>query len=74
MFEIAEYIGIIAFVMNLSSMEYYVHKSLEMGKVFKIKFALLAIANRRILFWKDCPLLGFPLGFMRFPICLDRFF
>ena len=59
---------------NLSSMEYHIHKSLKIGKVFKIKFVGLAVANSRILFGKDCLFLGFPSGFMRFPICLDRFF
>ena len=59
---------------NLSSMEYHIHKSLKIGKIFKIKFVGLAVANSRILFRKDCLFLGFPMGFMRFPICLDRFF
>jgi len=30
---------------DLSSTEYYIHKSLEIGKIFKIKFARLAVAN-----------------------------
>ncbi len=30
---------------NLSSTEYHIHKSLKIGKVFKIKFVGLAIAN-----------------------------
>ncbi len=59
---------------NLSSTEYHIHKSLKIGKIFKIKFVGLAVANSRILFRKDCLFLGFPMGFMRFPICLDRFF
>ncbi len=30
---------------NLSSMEYHIHKSLKIGKIFKIKFVGLAVAN-----------------------------
>ena len=55
-------------------MEYHNHKSLKIGKIFKIKFVGLAVVNSRILFRKDCLFLGFPLGFTRFPICLDTFF
>ncbi len=54
-------------------MEYYIHKNLKKGEIFKIQFESLAKANVRIEFRKDCPFLGFPLGFMRFSICLDRF-
>ncbi len=35
---------------NLSSTEYHIHKSLKIGKIFKIKFAGLAVANSKILF------------------------
>ncbi len=37
-------------LLNLSSTEYHIHKSLKIGKIFKIKFAGLAIANSKILF------------------------
>jgi len=30
---------------NLSSTEYHIHKSLKIGKIFKIKFVGLAVAN-----------------------------
>jgi len=61
-------------VCNLSSTEYPNHRSLKIGKIFKIKFVGLAVANSRILFRKDCLFLDFPLGLTRFPICLDTFF
>ena len=31
--------------LNLSSTEYHIHKSLKIGKIFKIKFSELAVAN-----------------------------
>jgi len=43
-------------------MEYHSYKSLKIGKIFKIKFVGLAVANSKILFGKDCLFLGFPLG------------
>jgi len=38
------------------------HRNLKIGKIFKIKFVGLVVANSRILFGKDCLFLCFPLG------------
>ena len=59
---------------NLSSTEYPSHRSLKIGKIFKIKFVGLAVANSKILFGKDCLFLDFPLGYTRFSIYFIKFF